>query len=580
MVVLANPIVALGLLSTAAAVAIAAISWLNRESRGARVYAVLMSVLAVWSTLYVVQVLQPTVGAKYPWLAARHAISPFVPLLFWIFAARYTDESRLLGRRYVVPYLLAGVVIATIVVVNPAHLYWATLRLAPSGRLRLVSIAFGPAFWINIVFVFGVTGWGHKYIVDTFLDSFAVHRAQLAAMTVAGIFEFGLLVLFLTDHVSFVPALNPWPNVQLITYGATIVALPLGWSYFNAELFALQPLARQTVIENMEDAVLVFDAEDTVINANDRAKAMLDVPGADSLEGEQFADVFADLPEIRERFLHTEDIEEELALELDGETRYYDLKISPLTSTTGEHVGRVIVGRDITTQKRRSQKLGERTRELQRKTEELQRQNERLDDFASFVSHDLRNPLSVARGNLELARETGDEERFEKAAGALDRMERMIDDLLTLARQGGELDDVEALEITDVAADAWSHVDTREADLRTDGTGVVGADRGRLLHVFENLFRNAIEHGGEDVTVTVGPLSDGADGFYVADDGPGIPADEREDVFEHGYTTSEGGSGFGMSIVQEIVDIHGWTVAAAESERGGARFEFATDAEE
>jgi signal transduction histidine kinase len=98
------------------------------------------------------------------------------------------------------------------------------------------------------------------------------------------------------------------------------------------------------------------------------------------------------------------------------------------------------------------------------------------------------------------------------------------------------------------------------------------ADESRLRQLFENLFRNAVEHGGPGVAVTVGPLE--GRGFYVADDGPGIPADERDRVRETGYTTADGGTGFGLSIVESIADAHGWGMRLVESETGGARFEF------
>ena len=73
------------------------------------------------------------------------------------------------------------------------------------------------------------------------------------------------------------------------------------------------------------------------------------------------------------------------------------------------------------------------------------------------------------------------------------------------------------------------------------------------------------------MTVTVGAID--SDGFYVEDDGPGIPADTRETVFDHGYTTSETGTGFGLPIVNEIVEAHGGTISVLEGHDGGARFE-------
>jgi signal transduction histidine kinase len=83
---------------------------------------------------------------------------------------------------------------------------------------------------------------------------------------------------------------------------------------------------------------------------------------------------------------------------------------------------------------------------------------------------------------------------------------------------------------------------------------------------------DAVGHGGPGVTVSVGRFGD--DGLYVADDGTGIPANERDEVFEAGYSGAPDGTGFGLTIVRRIAEAHGWTVAVGESESGGARFEF------
>ncbi|WP_458187442.1 sensor histidine kinase [Haladaptatus sp. NG-WS-4] len=159
---------------------------------------------------------------------------------------------------------------------------------------------------------------------------------------------------------------------------------------------------------------------------------------------------------------------------------------------------------------------------------------------------------------------------------ALDRMVSLIEDVLTLAQQGKVVSETGPISLAQAVWSAWSMVSTETATLHVDDSlAVVDADRGRLCELLENLFRNAIEHAGEDVTVVVGPLEDG-DGFFVADDGPGISPDEHEDVFEHGYSTSEGGTGFGLAIVRSITEAHGWEIRATESKDGGARFEIFT----
>ncbi|MFB6270507.1 MAG: sensor histidine kinase, partial [Halobacterium sp.] len=212
----------------------------------------------------------------------------------------------------------------------------------------------------------------------------------------------------------------------------------------------------------------------------------------------------------------------------------------------------------------------ETERRLRERTAELARQNDRLEEFATIVSHDLRAPLNVAAGRLELAREDADVDHLDDVAEALDRIETLIEDTLTLAREGQMVSDRGRVEFPEVATACWEHVATADATLDVVDEFAVCADADRLQQVFENLFRNAVEHGGPDVTVTVGRLEDG---FYVADDGPGVPAADRDQVFDRGFTTSDDGTGFGLAIVDEIADAHGWDVDVTESDAGGARFE-------
>ncbi|WP_424018698.1 sensor histidine kinase [Halorientalis pallida] len=207
-----------------------------------------------------------------------------------------------------------------------------------------------------------------------------------------------------------------------------------------------------------------------------------------------------------------------------------------------------------------------------------------VDHVASVVSHDLRNPLDVATARLRAGRETGDDGHFQRVAAAHDRMERIIRDVLTLARGRDVVDPDETVALDAVAEAAWETVETADATLAVDGSlPTTTADADRVGRLFENLFRNSVEHGspGPDeatestdrVTVRVGPLPDGRTGFYVEDDGPGIPETDRERVFEPGYSTDDHGTGLGLSIVARIAALHGWSIEVGESTSGGARFE-------
>jgi PAS domain S-box-containing protein len=220
--------------------------------------------------------------------------------------------------------------------------------------------------------------------------------------------------------------------------------------------------------------------------------------------------------------------------------------------------------------------------ERERRERQLKRQNEQLDQFASVVSHDLRNPLNVLEGYISLLREECESDYLETLEATCDRMEALVSDLLELARQGKTVAETEAVSLGAVAEHAWATVDTDDAELRVETERVVQADETRLRQLFENLFRNSIDHAADDpedcegepcVRVTVRPLESGR-GFAVADDGPGIPPSDRDDVFDSGYTTDAEGTGFGLAIVRSIAEAHGWAVAVCEGEAGGARFEF------
>jgi len=250
----------------------------------------------------------------------------------------------------------------------------------------------------------------------------------------------------------------------------------------------------------------------------------------------------------------------------DGELYHAEQTITPIEED-GDVTGFVAIQQDITP-------LKEYERELERRNDELER-------FAGVVSHDLRNPLGVATGNIELASELlesdpdGALDSLETATDAIERMDRLIEDVLALAREGDVVAELTPVSMETVATASFEHVSAGTGQLTVDGDAMIQADRGRLRSLFENLFRNAIDHGGPDVSIRVGTITDDfrADGFYVADDGPGIPPAERKQIFESGYTTGNGGNGLGLAIVERIADAHGWTIDVTESAEGGARFE-------
>ncbi|WP_049985260.1 hybrid sensor histidine kinase/response regulator [Halobellus rufus] len=306
------------------------------------------------------------------------------------------------------------------------------------------------------------------------------------------------------------------------------------------------------LFHGMNDSAWVIDRDERFRAVNDAAVEALGYSRSellsmgphdidDGLDGGEISRLIQEMPEDEVQVfetVHQTKGGERIPVEISSSLITYDGETMVLSTA-----------RDISDRKQREQQLAE---------------------FASVVSHDLRNPLNVAQGRLELAREECDSEHLADVARTHERMNALIDDLLTLAKYGSQETTLERIELSAFVERCWRNVATAGATVEATVDRTVRADRPRLQQLFENLFRNSVEHGGQDVTVTVGALDDG---FYVEDDGPGIPPDERSKVFEMGYSTIRDGTGFGLNIVEQVADEHDWRIDVTESASGGARFE-------
>jgi signal transduction histidine kinase len=244
-----------------------------------------------------------------------------------------------------------------------------------------------------------------------------------------------------------------------------------------------------------------------------------------------------------------------------GTDRYFKVKSTTAQVPTGEAGGRIISLREVT---------------------ELKRTNKRLDQFAAMVSHDLRTPLNNAAIQTDRLADERSDGRIGSIKAELDRMEAIIDDMLRLARAGEDIEATEACSLRELVQEVFETVQTDGAKLDCRvGDATVEADPVRLFQLLENLFRNALDHNDTPLTVrvgTVGASGDGADpdvraGFFIEDDGEGLSDSDRDEIFEHGYTTRRDGNGYGLSIVRSIVEAHGWEIHVTDGADGGARFE-------
>ena len=309
---------------------------------------------------------------------------------------------------------------------------------------------------------------------------------------------------------------------------------------------------RLLALYEQSDGFYILDDDWRIAYWNQTIADRTGVPAEDAVDND-FWDVFPEASEtdVYDRFTAAMETRSEDEFELFYNPHGYwaEVQVYPIEN------GLFVHSRDITEEEEHRQ--------------EIERRNRILVSFANTVSHDLRNPLSIAEGKLELAQETGDFDHLEGVAEAHNRMRNLIDELLRLAR--GEDIEIAEFSLAEAAQSAWDTVTADSTDLVIEDEDMlmVGQET-QIRRLFENMFWNAIEHGGASM-IRVGRLD--GDGFYVEDDGSGISLEQPKQIFTEGFSTEDEDPGYGLSIVQGVVDAHDWEIAVKEDTASGARFE-------
>jgi signal transduction histidine kinase len=488
-----------------------------------------------WATAHFLFLVVPTPELKTMFyvLGLVVGVSTVGPWLY--FCSAYTGRSlhrNPLIRRTAIILFLA---VVGVKVTNPIHHLYFTPEVVTTPFPHL-AVHNGLFHWLVMGLSYALAIVGYFMLLELFVQVSYDTKPFVGLIGITG-----LPIVF--DVVGLAS-----PYLIDITYE------PIGLAVFAIGIFYVY-IDRFQAIQlagGRDDAVIVLNANGDIRDYNDSAADLFPQLAGHDVIGTPIGEV---LPQIGESLQADTAI---IELERAENQRYYRLTENSFGADRSQ-LGRLLTLSDIT------------HREQYRR--ELERQNQRLDQFANMVSHDLRNPLNVATGRLELAQQDCESEHLEAIADAHTRMEELIDDVLTLARQGQPIDQTESVSLATVADQCWQVVETTDTALVTEDDLSFMADADRLQQLLENLFRNAIEHGGSDVTIRVGAV-DGDNGFYVADDGSGIPPEHRDQVFDSGYSTADDGTGFGLAIVKEIADAHGWTTTITESSEGGAQFEF------
>ena len=547
------------------------VAWQNSETPGSRWFGALVCAIAGWSSAYGISVAADGAALTFAAVQVRDFFTDAVAIAWFLLALEYVRRRKLPDRSRWLWLFAFPVVSQTVIRLRPALVFtvWHV------DDLGVFHATFGPWFYVQTLFSYVLVVAGLALFIDDYRSAQGIRRNQTGILIVGVLISFGANILF-------VAGFTPYPDLDLTPLAFLVTTLLFGYALFRYRLLELLPIARKTVLAQMDDAVISLDEDDRIVDVNDAAARLFGATESEAV-GTPGREFFSDFPALVEQFESTTDVDTEIEVVRNGETHHFHLRISPVSSDSDLVEGRVIVLRDVTALKDREEQLDLLKQVLSR-----------------VLRHNIRNDVSVVHGYAEeIARQTSGD-----PAALAGRIQDKSDDIASRSKKASTIERVLTGEADPVTHDLSDVIDEAIAEVRgTVGPFTVSREcdtdcQVRALPTLSvalaNLIENAVEHSSTNPdspvrqdavehsstspdslarqetvehaaeSVPEVELSVTSDSetvtIAVHDEGPGIPESELN-VFEHGEETPlQHSSGVGLWLVVLIARRSGGAV--------------------
>jgi PAS domain S-box-containing protein len=555
-------------------------SWQHRATPGAASFALLMLGVAEWSLGYLFELGGLDLATKIFWGKVQYVAIAFIPIAWLAFVLQFTDRKQWLTQRNLILLTILPLITLLLIWTTERHgLMWRQTSLNHDGPFPTLEVSYGPWFWLHTAYSYTLLLLGTFFLVNMWLRSARLYRLQSGAVLVGALAP-------LVGNGLYVFRLLPVPNLDITPFAFAISGLAMGWSLFRFHLFDIVPVARQAIIDNMGDGVIVFDLQNRVVDLNPAAQRIINTSSAEAI-GRTGTQALSHWPHLITHYRNILEGRAEVALGRPGqEQRYYDMRISPLYDRYQNLSGRLIVLRDITEAKQTAQTLAqahERALEGSRLKSEL----------LARVSHELRTPLGIILGFAELLDldiygplNAEQQQAVVQIIEHTQDLSQLVEELLDQSRlEAGKIElELTPFKSADLVVEVQSKMEilarakglTLTSRVKEDVPEVLWGDRRRLHQILINLVGNAIKftEAGE-VKVCIYRTSPTCWAIKVADTGPGIPAEAQAQIFEPfrqvdgSITRKHSGAGLGLSLVKQLTALMGgWVTLESEPGQG------------
>jgi PAS domain S-box-containing protein len=574
---------------------LALLTWQHRQTVGAPSFIGLCIALAVWAAGGGLEHASTELPVALFWAKFKYLGAVFVPTLWFVIALRYTGRDRWLTPRNAALLSIPPLLSLAMVLTTEWHgLYWSSYRMTETQSGMLFLTTRGTGYWFNGAYNYLLMFIGTVLLIRMALRTLRLYRLQLIVLIV------GCLVPWIAN-LSFLLRIVPLPGIDLTSVAFVFTAVGIVVGVLRLKMLDIVPVARDALIENMSDGVIVIDVESRVIDINPTVERLIGRKAHEVL-GQPVDVVFSRYKDIMLRYGNNLETQAEVALEQGGNKQYFDLRVTPLFDGRGRFQGRFAVYRDITKRvvldeenARLNQILQAKLAELQALYDKVSRLEQLKSDMINMAAHDLSNPLTtilnsicMLRDELEGSLNSWQHTYLDSAQRAVEQMTRITKDILSLKRIEQAAEKMETVDIARLVADVFEACQDQAQqkhqhyDLALTKTGImVNGDPIQLREAMTNLIVNALKYTPENGRVSVWlAMVDDRAVFQVQDTGYGIPVDQQDKLFrpfsriKNRETQNIDGTGLGLYLVKNILERHGGNLRFQSVYGQGSTFGF------